>query len=213
MSSSALKSVVSLLVVLLVIAGMLIKFDKMPGVHLQGGAGGGKLASGGGASSGGGNDAGGGGAGGKDDELRLCGLSGPPEHRLAIINNQTFAEGEMARVEFNGAKVKVRCTAIRTNSVLVQWEGATGPVELFLGGKNPDHSATVSGTAARRPTGTNDPAVSDIAAHVALPGDRVVVISAGTLTNSTALQLEDVLVPAEVTIDGQLRPVTDPRAR
>ena len=159
------------------------------------------------------DEAGGGGQSGKDDELRLCGLSGPPERRLAIINNQTFAEGEMARVEINGAKVKVRCTAIRTNSVLVQWERATGLAELFLGGKNPDHSATVSGTALRRPAGTNDPAVADIAAHVALPGDRVVVISAGTLTNSTALQLEDVLVPAEVTIDGQLRPVTDPRAR
>ena len=131
-SSSAIKSVVALLVLLLAAAGMLIKFDKMPGVHLPGGAGGmkpdrGAVGPGAGPSGGGGADSGGGDQPGKTDDLRLCGLSANPQHRLAIINNQTFAEGETARVEFSGAKVKVRCKEIRTNSVIVQWEGANGP--------------------------------------------------------------------------------------
>ena len=92
----------------------------------------------------------------------------------------------------------------------MQWEGATGPVELFLGGKHPENSATVPGTAARRPAGTNDHAASsDIAAHVALPGDRTVVLSVGALTNSAVLQLEGASVPVEITADGQIRPVID----
>ena len=205
MSSSAIKSVVALLVVLLAVAGMLIKFDKMPGVHLQGGAGGGKLGGGGGG-SGGGADSGGAGGGAKADDLRLCGLSGSPQHRLAIINNQTFQEGETARVEFSGAKVKVRCKEIRTNSVLVQWEGANGPVELFLGGKRPDNSEPATATAGRPTTNLDDHAAAPdrttLAAPARLPGERVGVISAAVPTNVTAVQVEEALKALEVSLDG-----------
>ena len=124
-------------------------------------------------------------------------MSGSPQHRLAIINNQTFQEGETARVEFSGAKVKVRCKEIRTNSVLVQWEGANGPVELFLGGKRPENSEPTAGTAVRPATNLNDrAAVPDKAAQIELPGGR-----AGAI-NSAVVRAEDALKPPEISVDG-----------
>lgn len=130
---------------LLIAAGLLIKFDKMPGVHLSSGPGGFKL----------GAEAKpadkdkpetGGRQTDKNDGLRLCGLSGTSRRRLAIINNQTLAEGETMRVELGGEKLKVLCREIRTNSVLVQWEGRAGTVELFLVEKLAEESKPASAT-------------------------------------------------------------------
>jgi thioredoxin-related protein len=67
------------------------------------------------------------------DELKLTGLSGSASRRLAIINNQTFAPGETARVKLKDAEVKVLCKEIRAKSVVVQLDGASDPKELFLG--------------------------------------------------------------------------------
>jgi thioredoxin-related protein len=67
------------------------------------------------------------------DELKLTGLSGAGARRLAIVNNQTFASGEAARVKLQGGEVKVVCKEIRDNSVIVQVEGASEAKELFLG--------------------------------------------------------------------------------
>ena len=67
------------------------------------------------------------------DELKLTGLSGSGARRLAIVNNQTFAAGETARVKLQGGEVKVLCKEIRANSVIVQVEGASEAKELLLG--------------------------------------------------------------------------------
>ena len=66
------------------------------------------------------------------EDLKLTGLSGPASRRLAIINNQTFAPGEMARVKLKDGEVKVLCKEIRSKSVIVQADGS-GETELFLG--------------------------------------------------------------------------------
>ncbi|HTD68765.1 MAG TPA: thioredoxin family protein, partial [Candidatus Limnocylindria bacterium] len=68
------------------------------------------------------------------EELKLTGLSGPANRRLAIVNNQTFAPGETARVKLHSGEVKVLCKEIGTKSVLVQVEGAAAAKELFLSG-------------------------------------------------------------------------------
>jgi hypothetical protein len=54
-------------------------------------------------------------------ELRLNGVSGSPEHRLAIINNHTFESGEEADVTSGRGKVRVRCIEIKNDSVIVQF--------------------------------------------------------------------------------------------
>jgi len=67
------------------------------------------------------------------DELKLTGLSGSSTRRLAIINNQTFAAGETARVKLKQGEVQVLCKEIRSKSVVVQVEGAGEAKELVLG--------------------------------------------------------------------------------
>lgn len=66
-------------------------------------------------------------------DLKLTGLSGSANRRFAIINNQTFAAGESAKVKLNNSQVKVLCKEIRSKSVLVQVDGSSESVELFLG--------------------------------------------------------------------------------
>jgi hypothetical protein len=56
-------------------------------------------------------------------ELRLNGISGTADHRLAIINNQTFEANEEGGVPVNSGRVRVRCLEIRADSVLVQVGG------------------------------------------------------------------------------------------
>ena len=68
------------------------------------------------------------------DELKITGLSGPANRRLAIVNNQTFAPGETAKVKLKSGEVKVLCKEIRAKSVIVQVEGATEAQEIFLDG-------------------------------------------------------------------------------
>lgn len=136
---------VALLVALLATAGMLIKFDKMPGVHL-GGAGGFKLGFDSASTSEGGAETGGDDQFMKANELRLGGLSGSPVRRLAIINNRTFDEGEMALLLCGVTNVNVRCVEIRTNSIIVQREDVTGLIELFLGNTKPKFHVAAPGT-------------------------------------------------------------------
>jgi hypothetical protein len=64
--------------------------------------------------------------------IRLSGLSGPSDRRLAIINGATFSTGETATVKLVGKTVKVRCLEIRDKSVLVEIEGFDKPRELYL---------------------------------------------------------------------------------
>ena len=53
-------------------------------------------------------------------ELRLNGISGTPDHRLAIINNQTFESNEEAEVPTFPGRARIRCLEITADSALVQ---------------------------------------------------------------------------------------------
>jgi len=54
-------------------------------------------------------------------ELRLNGFSGPPDHRLAIINYRTFETSEEAEVNTSAGRVRIRCLEIKAESVVVQF--------------------------------------------------------------------------------------------
>jgi hypothetical protein len=66
-------------------------------------------------------------------DLALKGVSGAPGNRLALINNQTLAAGESAKVKTKDGTVQVLCREIREDSVLITVDGK--PVELTLGKK------------------------------------------------------------------------------
>ena len=83
----------------------------------------------------------------KDEDLRLRGLFHTGRRALAIINDQTFAQGDVLKVDYRGEKIHLRCEQIRTNSVLVSGDRMTGTVELFPEGRRTQIKWT--GTAAR----------------------------------------------------------------
>ncbi|MEI8043743.1 MAG: hypothetical protein WCL11_20200 [Verrucomicrobiota bacterium] len=56
-------------------------------------------------------------------DLQLKALSGLPGHRLAMINNLTFEVGEEGEVSTSNGRARVRCLAIRDDSVLIQVNG------------------------------------------------------------------------------------------
>lgn len=56
-------------------------------------------------------------------DLTLQGISGSPEHRLAIINGHSFAAGEEADALVPGGRIHIRCVEIRTNSVTIEIGG------------------------------------------------------------------------------------------
>lgn len=53
-------------------------------------------------------------------DLQLKGISGPADHRLAIVNNRTLQAGEESEVTTATGRVRVRCLDIKTESVVVQ---------------------------------------------------------------------------------------------
>jgi hypothetical protein len=53
-------------------------------------------------------------------ELRLNGISGTADRRLAIINNQTFETNEEGEVPTNPGRARIRCLEIKTDSAVVQ---------------------------------------------------------------------------------------------
>ena len=62
----------------------------------------------------------------------LKGFSGPPDQRLAIINNRTLAAGEDAEVFTAAGRIKIHCLAIKENSVLIRVEKQPDLIELRL---------------------------------------------------------------------------------
>jgi hypothetical protein len=68
-------------------------------------------------------------------ELQLKALSGPPDHRLAIINNHTFEAGEEGEVGTNAGqgRARIRCLQIKEDSVLVQIGGEQRVLRLRPG--------------------------------------------------------------------------------
>jgi protein disulfide-isomerase len=65
-------------------------------------------------------------------ELVLKSISGTKNRRFALVNNQTLAVGESARVKLEDSEVKVRCLEIRARSVVVAVDGQEGSREIFL---------------------------------------------------------------------------------
>jgi hypothetical protein len=55
--------------------------------------------------------------------LVLKGFSGPPDHRLAVINNHTFGVGDEGDVLTPHSRIHIRCVEIKTNSVVVESGG------------------------------------------------------------------------------------------
>jgi len=64
--------------------------------------------------------------------LILKGISGPKDHRLAMINNQTLGAGESVTLKLAGSPVKLRCLEIRDKSVIVALNGREERRELRL---------------------------------------------------------------------------------
>ena len=64
-------------------------------------------------------------------ELTVKGISGRPGHRLAIINNRTFAIGETAEMKVDKHIVKVQCLEITDTVVKVTIDGV--PKDLPIG--------------------------------------------------------------------------------
>ena len=54
-------------------------------------------------------------------DLKLSGISGSTDHRLAIINNKTFEIGEEGDVPSGSDRVRIRCLEIKDDSVIVQF--------------------------------------------------------------------------------------------
>ena len=65
--------------------------------------------------------------------LNLKGISGPKNHRLAIINNRTFETGEEADIKTMGQNFHVKCIEIRDDGVVASVNGQIQ--KLFLGVK------------------------------------------------------------------------------
>ena len=63
-------------------------------------------------------------------ELRI--ISGPPNKRIATINNQSFIAGETFKVTVGTNRVNVTCQEIRERSVTVKVAGEAQPRELKL---------------------------------------------------------------------------------
>jgi hypothetical protein len=70
-------------------------------------------------------------------QVKLSGLSGTADQRLAIINGSTFAQSETAAVKVAGKTIKVHCLEIREKSALVEIDGLDKPRELFLSDTKP----------------------------------------------------------------------------
>lgn len=51
------------------------------------------------------------------------GIAGTQDHRLAMINSKTFAEGEEGMVNTSDGRVHVRCLEIKGNLVIVEVAG------------------------------------------------------------------------------------------
>jgi len=65
-------------------------------------------------------------------DLRLSGISGSAEHRLAIVNNRTFEVGEEGEVTSGSEKVRIRLLEIRADAVVIQFVSGGTRRELKL---------------------------------------------------------------------------------
>jgi hypothetical protein len=66
-------------------------------------------------------------------DLKLIGISGPPNHRLPIINGRTFEVGEEAEVNTPNGKVSVKCLEVKGDVVTVIVNGERQILKLRQG--------------------------------------------------------------------------------
>ena len=66
-------------------------------------------------------------------DLRLNGVSGSPDHRLAIINHRTFEKGEESEVTTSSGRVLIRCMEIKDESVVIRIGGEQRELHLRSG--------------------------------------------------------------------------------
>jgi len=62
--------------------------------------------------------------------LRVPGITGEPGHLLAIINNHTFAVGDVGDVMTPAGRVTVRCLEIQADHVVVEINGQPHRINL-----------------------------------------------------------------------------------
>jgi len=55
--------------------------------------------------------------------LLIQGISGTPDHRLAIINKVTFAAGDEAEVFSSQGRIRIRCIVVTDNSAVIEAAG------------------------------------------------------------------------------------------
>ncbi|MFN7139592.1 MAG: tetratricopeptide repeat protein [Limisphaerales bacterium] len=65
-------------------------------------------------------------------ELKLQAITGSGDRRLAMINGQSFAQGESGSIKSDGDVLQIRCIEIKTDSVLIQVHGESQTRTLSL---------------------------------------------------------------------------------
>jgi hypothetical protein len=55
--------------------------------------------------------------------LVMQGITGPPDHRLAIINNVTFGVGDDAEVRTPQGRIQIHCIEIDADSAVIEADG------------------------------------------------------------------------------------------
>ncbi len=66
------------------------------------------------------------------DQLKLKGIALGEKRRLALVNNQTLAEGEKASVKLGASSVAIQCLEIRERSAVILIVATREAKELFL---------------------------------------------------------------------------------
>jgi len=64
------------------------------------------------------------------NQLALKAISGPKNHRMAMINNENFYAGDTAKVKLLDERIEIFCKEVREDSVLITANGK--PMELKL---------------------------------------------------------------------------------
>jgi hypothetical protein len=65
-------------------------------------------------------------------KIKVGSISGTPDRRFALINNEIFAKGDQATLKVGDQRVMVHCIEIRESSVVVSIDGIDGTRELSL---------------------------------------------------------------------------------
>ena len=67
-------------------------------------------------------------------KIKLQGIVGTADHRLAIINGKTMAKGDVATVKIDGNSITIHCLEVSESSANISIEGIDGTQELKISG-------------------------------------------------------------------------------